>query len=446
MCAAIRDTGLPLVAIVGRPNVGKSTLFNRLIGRRLAVEERVPGVTRDVVTALATHNDHPFELADTGGMLDAVPDDEILRKSQEMIARALEEADLIIFVVDAEEGLHPLDEFLAERLRRTSKPLILVANKADNPRRTMELGEFHRLGLGEPLPVSAVHNIGTGELLDEIVSRLPKTRKPQLPPMRIAIVGKRNAGKSTLLNCFLKTERVIVSETPGTTRDAVEVLIERGRHRFIAIDTAGLRRRGKIDDSVELFSSMRTEAAIQGASVVLFMIDAAVPVSRVDKKIAHAIVEAKRPCVLVVNKWDLAEGRATPEKYERYLRSTLHALDFAPIVLISALHDWNIDGLLDVAADLHRQSHFRCSTGRLNRIIQKAVQQRQPPRVSTTKQPKIYYATQPQTSPPTIILFVNNPAWFSKEWLRYLEDFLRDNLPFSEVPIRIELRRSEGKR
>jgi len=446
MGAAIKDRGVALVAIVGRPNVGKSTLFNRIIGRRFAVVERVAGVTRDVVTATAQHNSRIFEVADTGGILDDVPADEILQKSQQMINRAADEADIILFVVDAEEGLHPLDNYIAERLRRKNKTVLLVANKVDNQQRQMELGEFHRLGFGEPIAVSAVHGTGVGELLDAVVEHLPETDAASLPTMKIAIVGKRNAGKSTLLNTLLMAERVIVSDTPGTTRDAVEVLVERGRHRFIAVDTAGLRRKGKIENSVELFSAMRTEAAIRAASVVLFLIDAAVPVSRVDKKIAHTITEAKRPVVLVVNKWDLAEGRATPRKYEKYLRAVLPSLDFAPIVFISALNDWNIDGLLDVAADLHRQANFRCSTGRLNRIIQSAVTKRPPPRLSAKKQGKVYYATQPETSPPTIVLFVNNPAWFTKEWLRYLENFLRDSLPFSEVPIKIELRKSEGRR
>jgi len=422
MDGRIKDAELPLVTIVGRPNVGKSTLFNRLVGRRMAVVERTPGVTRDVVTAVVDWEGRAVELADTGGLLDGVPADALLRRSVEMVHLAMEEADVVLFVVDAVEGLHPLDETLCAKLRASKTPVVLVANKADNPSLEREVGEFHRLGLGEPLPVSAVHGAGCGELREKVAEMLPEGGGFEEPPLRIAMVGKRNAGKSTLLNALAGAERVLVDERPGTTRDAVEVVVGRGRRRLVLVDTAGVRR------------------------VVLLLVDAALPVSRVDKRLARLVVTSVKPVVLVVNKWDLAEGRASVRDYGRYLRAMLPGLSFAPLVFVSALRRWNLDGMMRVADDLWRQSHYRCGTGRLNRLISEAVRRRQPPRVSVRKQPKIYYATQPGVAPPTILLFVNEPSWFDKLYLRYIENFLRDRLPFAEIPLRLQLRKSGERR
>ena len=446
MDGRIKDAELPLVTIVGRPNVGKSTLFNRLVGRRMAVVERTPGVTRDVVTAVVDWEGRAVELADTGGLLDGVPADALLRRSVEMVHLAMEEADVVLFVVDAVEGLHPLDETLCAKLRASKTPVVLVANKADNPALEREVGEFHRLGLGEPLPVSAVHGAGCGELREKVAEMLPEGGGFEEPPLRIAMVGKRNAGKSTLLNALAGAERVLVDERPGTTRDAVEVVVGRGRRRLVLVDTAGVRRKGRMEDSVELFSAMRTESAIGRAGVVLLLVDAALPVSRVDKRLARLVVASVKPVVLVVNKWDLAEGRASVRDYGRYLRAMLPGLSFAPLVFVSALRRWNLDGMMKVADDLWRQSHYRCGTGRLNRLISEAVRRRQPPRVSVRKQPKIYYATQPGVAPPTILLFVNEPSWFDKLYLRYIENFLRDRLPFAEIPLRLQLRKSGERR
>ena len=449
--ARIKDVeGVPLVVIVGRPNVGKSTLFNRLIGRRFAIVEQTSGVTRDVVTTLFALEGRLCELADTGGMLDRVEWGEtVLKRSQEMLRYAISEADLVLMLVDASEGLVPADSYVVEVVRKSGKPCVLVANKADNPEREFSVGEFHALGLGEPIPVSALHGFGIGELLDTIGERLrdiaPQEASVGADLPRIALVGKRNAGKSTLMNRFCSAERVLVDETPGTTRDAVEVLVEYEGRRFIAIDTAGVRRKRSVEDTVEMFSIARTERALRSASVVLFLIDAAVPLSRVDKKLASMVVEAAKPVVIVVNKWDLAEERdIEPHSYLPYLRRLLVGLHFAPIVFISALRGERVEELLDVAFSLHRQAEFRVSTGRLNRIVEEAARRRSA-RVGT-KFGKIYYAVQVGTSPPHILLFVNEPKLFSRQYLRFIENFLRDRLPFSEVPLKIGLRKSEGKK
>lgn len=445
----IKDVeGLPLVVIVGRPNVGKSTLFNRLVGRRVSIEETVSGVTRDVVTTLLDVEGTPCELADTGGMLDKVSwDEEVLRGSQRLLRQAVSEADLVVMVVDAAEGLLATDSFVAKVVRKSRKPCILVANKADNPKREESIGEFYALGLGEPLAVSALHGLGVGELLEEIktvVKSLSPSVKVSDELCRVALVGKRNVGKSTLMNRFFRAERVLVDDRPGTTRDAVEVLVEYGNRRFIAIDTAGVRRRRSVEDSIEAFSIMRTIYAIKRASVVLFMLDATVPLSRVDKKLASIVVEATKPVVLVINKWDIAEKEGIePRSYVRYINRMLVGLSFAPMVFISALYGNRVEELLDVAFSLHRQSQYRVSTGRLNRIIGDAVRRKQAR--SGTRLGKIYYAVQTGVEPPNIVLFVNEPRLFSKQYIRFIENFLRDRLPFCEVPLKITLRRSKGK-
>jgi len=458
----IKDVAdVPLVVIVGRPNVGKSTLFNRLIGRSFSIVERVSGVTCDVVTALveightlssrrkekqreATTSSYVYELADTGGMLEKW-DEGIPRRTQELLRQAIAEADLVIFVVDGKEGPMPQDNYISDTLRKSGKQVILVANKIDNKARETLVGEFCRLGYGEPLPISSLHGRGIPDLRERIESSLPKVAIQNLPEMRIAIIGKRNAGKSTLMNQLYGAERVIVDETPGTTRDAVEVVVQRSKKRFIAIDTAGVCAKRGIKDSVQLFSIMRTETAIKRASVVIFLIDAAVPVSRVDKKLAAIVTESKKPTVVAVNKWDLAEERGIePQKYVPYLRQLLVGLDFAPLVFISALNGERIDEMINVAFSLHRQAQYRVSTGRLNKLLEIAA--RMKTAVSGTKRGKIYYATQVGVEPPTIVLFVNEPSLFDKQYLRFIENFLRDHLPFHEVPIRLLLRKSEGKK
>ncbi len=431
---------IPQVVIVGRPNVGKSTLFNCLLKKRLAIVERFSGVTRDRVSALLRLGGKTVEIVDTGGM--GIPAARsIAQKVQAQIETAIESADLLLLVVDANEGLVPLDEEVAERIRRSSKLTVLVANKADNERRTREAAQFYKLGLGEPFPMSAKNSTGRDELLKLLevnLAGLAPVAGDKPPEVRIAVVGKRNAGKSTLVNALAGAERVIVDSAPGTTRDAVDVPIRVGAKFMVAVDTAGVRKKGKLDDSVEFFSRVRTEQAIRTASVVLLLLDATTKISRVDKKLAAFITGYSRPCVIVVNKWDLSEDVPTG-MFGKYVRDKLSGLHYAPIVFTAAVDGTNVFAAIDVAMGLYEQGSFRIGTGVLNRLVEDAVAQRAP---SSRKgpRPKVFYATQPQVNPPTIVLFVNQPGLFSKQYLRYLENYFRDKLPYSEIPIRIKLK------
>lgn len=432
--------GIPRIAIVGRPNVGKSTLFNCLLRKRVAIVERFSGVTRDRISALLRLGGRTVELADTGGMgIPAEPS--IAGKVQAQIETAVQEADFLLFITDVSEGVTPLDAEVSEFLRKSGKPVLLVANKADDDRRTQEAAAFFELGMGEPFAMSAKNNLGRGELLSVLENRVEEivpAAEEERSGLRIAIVGKRNVGKSTLVNALAQAERVIVSAVPGTTRDSVEVPFRAGTKFMVAVDTAGIRRKGKLEDSVEFFSRARTEQAIRTAGVVLFMLDATSDITRVDKKLAAYIIEHGRPCVIVVNKWDLA-GDLPVEEFGAYVRKILPNLRYAPIVFVSALTGAKVEAPARLAEQLHEQASFRVGTGMLNRLIEEATIRRSP---GTRKgpRPKIFYATQARTNPPTIVLFVNNPKLFNKRYLRYIEGFLRDRLPFAEIPILIKLR------
>lgn len=430
------------VAIVGRPNVGKSTLFNCLLGRRVAIVERFPGVTRDRITGVVQHGEVFFELTDTGGI--GLSGDEIASKMAEQIETAIEEADLLIFVTDVREGLVPLDEMVALKLRKTSKPVILVANKADTRDLETQAAQFHKLALGNVLPVCAIEGRGKEELLDRISEKIPARRSPPVPHMKIAIIGRRNVGKSTFVNALARKERVIVTPKPGTTRDAIEVPFYKGTKLFVAVDTAGIRKKGKLEDSVEFFARCRQEAAIKRADIILLLLEATQTISRVDKKMAQLVLSEGKPCVIVVNKWDLAKGVQT-EEFARYVRALLPALRFAPIIFTSALKKTHVFDAVELARSLFEQGKYRVPTAKLNRIVQEALSRRSP---GTRKgaQPKIFYATQAETSSPTIVLFVNNTSLFSAGYLRYLENFFRNNLPFSEIPIRLKLRSREREK
>jgi GTP-binding protein len=432
--------GIPQIAIVGRPNVGKSTLFNCLLAKRVAIVERFSGVTRDRISALLRLGDRTVELVDTGGM--GIPAEPLIAgKVQAQIEIAVAEADLLLFVLDVTEGLTPLDEEAAAFLRKSEKPVILVANKADNKRLTQEATVFYKLGMGEPFAMSAKNNLGRSELLTLLEQRLQDTApyaQEEEPEMRIAVVGKRNVGKSTLVNTLAKAERMVVSPIPGTTRDAVDVPLKIGAKFVIAVDTAGIRKKRKLDDSVEFFSRVRTESAIRTAGVVLFLLDATANITRVDKKLASYIIEHGRPCVIVVNKWDLA-GETPVEKFGKYIRKMLPNLSFAPIVFISALTGAKVLATVHVAAQLYEQASYRVGTGMLNRLIEEALVRRSPGSRKGPR-PKIFYATQARVNPPIVVLFVNNPKLFAKRYLRYIESFLRDRLPFSEIPLIIKLK------
>ncbi|HUW35022.1 MAG TPA: ribosome biogenesis GTPase Der [Planctomycetota bacterium] len=441
---------LPAVVIAGRPNVGKSSLFNFLAQRRISIVEPTAGVTRDRVSTIITHDGHRFELIDTGGI--GIEDmDQLTAEVERQIQIALEKADLIVFVTDVIQGIVPQDKEIAERLRRLNKPIILVANKADAIHLGPDAAEFYAFGFGEPILMSAIQSQGYHELLDGIVSKLPEpgpAAEAEAEPITFAIVGKRNAGKSTFINALVREERLIVSEKAGTTRDAVDVYFEHEGKTYIAIDTAGARKRAQIEHPIEFFSMSRAHAAIHRAQVVLMFFDATTEISQVDKKLGMMVTESMKPSVLVVNKWDLAREKTTVEAYEEYFTRSLPALDYAPLVFISAKEGEQATRMLMTIRELHMQATTRVSTADLNEVIAKAVQQKRP-RTVGGKLPKVYYGTQTGIAPPTIVLFVNNPEIFSSTYRRFLAGFFRKHLPFHEIPVRILFRarmRSESKK
>ena len=461
-----RPMSLPIVAIVGRPNVGKSSLLNCLAGRRIAIVESTPGVTRDRISSplelegedqpadqdLDVQDDTAggagyVELVDTGGM--GIEDvDDLTDHVEAQIRYAVDAAALIIFVVDAREGLTPLDRKVAEMLRRRNKPSLLVANKIDQVDQISEVHELHGLGFGEPLCVSAIHNIGRGELL-KAIRRHVREIIGDAPPeavMKLAIVGKRNAGKSTFINTLAGQDRVIVSETPGTTRDSVDVHVELDGRTFVVIDTAGVRKKRKISGDIEFYSHHRALRSIRRADVVALMIDASLKISQVDKVLAATISEHHKPVVLVVNKWDLAEGRARGEDYAEYLTKMLPEVSFAPISLTTATTGLNVGHTVHLAEQLFDQASTRVSTGQLNAVVEEILAVRGPSHKSGTRPPKLYYATQIGTAPPTIVCFVNDLRSFENNYRRFLVNQFRLKLPFAEVPIRLLLRRHRSER
>jgi len=446
---------LPVVAIVGRPNVGKSSLLNCLAGRRIAIVAPTPGVTRDRVSASVAISDGPegpryVELIDTGGM--GIDDmDELTEHVESQIAYAVAAAALILFIVDAREGITALDKEVARRLRRHDKPVILLANKIDQADLVSELGELNALGFGEPLGISAKHTRGLGKLLDAMTEHLADqpADSPPATVMKLAVVGKRNAGKSTFINALAGQQRVIVAKKPGTTRDSVDVTIELDGRTFTVIDTAGLRKRRKLSGDIEFYSYHRAMRSIRRADVVAMMIDASVPVSQVDKNLAGIIAEQFKPVVLVVNKWDLAKGVAVGEDYAEYLSKMFPELSFAPISLTTATTARNVPQTIRLAEQLFDQANTRVGTAELNVAIEEIVKLRGPSHKAGTKPPKILYVSQVSTAPPTIVCFVNDARSFEGTYQRFLVNRLRERLPYPEVPIRLLFRarsRHRGKR
>lgn len=431
---------LPTVAIVGRPNVGKSSLLNMLARERVSIVDPRAGITRDRVSTIIESDDRYFELVDTGG-LGIVDDDQLEAHVEGQIGYAVARAWLILFVTDAQEGILPLDQRVAELLRKLDKPVILVANKVDDEAHLPEAAQLARLGFGEPLPVSAVHARGRTALLERIVQALGEAGReaPSVPRMKLAIVGKRNAGKSTLVNALAGEERMIVSEIPGTTRDAVDVAFRKDNREFIAIDTAGVRKKRSMKD-VDFYSYRRALASIRRADVVMLLIDATVPVSDLDARLAHAVLEEHKPLVIAINKWDLAKGKAEVADYDEYIAGVLPMVEHAPMAIMTAKDGKNVDAAVDLAMSLHKQAHTRVSTARLNSALQEILAQRGPSAKRGAKPVKIYYATQVAVGPPTIVFFCNDPANVTENYRRFMENRLRELTPFEEVPIRLLFR------
>ncbi|MBI4712560.1 MAG: ribosome biogenesis GTPase Der [Planctomycetes bacterium] len=456
------------ISIVGRPNVGKSTLFNTLIKRRLAIEDAVAGTTRDRVSYTLVKNDYLVELVDTGGMETLESTGDIIWTSvQKQISTALKQADIILFVLDIRSGLTGLDKEIAQLLHKQNKPVLVIANKADTQRFDSGINDFYRLGFDDIIAVSALQRRNIDEVWVKTINLIAGLGiKPQEPAetasdqtiIRIAIAGKRNVGKSTLVNTLANEERVIVSEIPGTTRDSIDVRFEYEGKTYVAIDTAGLRKKGKAKESVEFFSRQRTEDAVKRADVVLFLIDAVEKVSDVDKKVAGFILEQHKPSVLVINKWDLAcsehsesirqakpDDSALTEQYLKYLNKTLPFFSFMPLVFISAQTGFNVNNLLPLCDELYQQAGAKVQTALLNKAIEN-IRRRLPSSGRTTRHPRIYYATQTGIYPPTINISVNDTALFSDLTMRHVDKFLRQTMPFTEVPIRFILKGKQTRK
>jgi GTP-binding protein len=408
----------------------------------LAIVDDTAGVTRDRQTFLMYHEDRYFEMVDTGGMGFEDPD-KLTDKIDSQIEAGIESADVILFVVDTRTGILPLDQEVAKRLRAVRAPVICVANKCDDNTFDNQADEFYKLGRGKLVRVSAQQNRGREELLDMIVERLPPALEADTAPadaiMKVAIVGRRNVGKSTFVNTLAQADRVIVSEIPGTTRDSIDVRFELDGKQFVAIDTPGLKRSKSIANDLEFYSTHRAQRSIRRADVVLLFFDPSQRISKVDKQLCDYIAENYKPCVFVVNKWDLVAGGMPTEKWVTYLRDTFRTMWHVPIAFITGQAGKNVKALLNHAQMLFKQSRSRISTADLNKVVRYALE-RNPPPLHQNRRPKIYYATQVGVEPPTIVLFCNNPKALTTPYCRYLLGLFRDQLPYGEVPIKLYLR------
>ncbi|MDR3563897.1 MAG: ribosome biogenesis GTPase Der [Negativicutes bacterium] len=431
----------PIVAIVGRPNVGKSTLFNKIAKKRVSIVEDIPGVTRDRIYMDAEWLNHEFTMIDTGG-IELENTDEIYTSMRHQAHLAMEEADVILFVVDGRTGLTTADEEVARLLRNTRKPVILVVNKVDKPKDNHDIYEFYNLGLGEPIPISAVNLLNLGDLLDQVVDALPKdpVEAEDADIIKVAIIGRPNVGKSSLVNSLLGEERVIVSDIAGTTRDAIDTYFVKDDIKMILIDTAGMRRKAKVDLPVERHSVIRSLRAIDRADVVLMLIDAVDGVTEQDKKIAGYAHEAGKGTVLVVNKWDLVEKDSkTSLRFTEAVRAELAFMQYAPIAFISALTKQRIHRVIELAKFVAEQHAMRISTSVLNQVVAEAVSLNPAPS-DQGRRLKIYFATQASVKPPTFVLFVNNPETMHFSYLRYLENKLREAFGFEGTPLHMVVR------
>ena len=437
----------PLVAIVGRPNVGKSMLFNRLVGQRLSIVEDTPGVTRDRLYAECEWCGRKFDIVDTGG-IEPMTDSEILLFMREQAQIAINAADVIVLVTDIRTGVTAADKDVANMLLRSRKPVVLAVNKADSTgAEDPALYEFYSLGLGDPIAVSAVHGHGTGDLLDECVRYFPEAEDEDEEPdyVKVAVLGKPNVGKSSLINRILGEKRLIVSNVAGTTRDAVDTLFENENGKFMFIDTAGIRRKSKVDERIEKFSVMRAQLAIERADVCLIMIDARDGVTEQDTKIAGLAHEAGKASIIVVNKWDLVDKETgTMEKMRKDIMRDLSFMSYAPIVFISALTGQRTDRLFELINFANDQSHMRITTGMLNNVLADAQARVQPP-TDKGRRLKIYYMTQTGICPPNFVIFCNSRELFHFSYQRYIENQIRAVFGLEGTPIRIVIRQKGEK-
>lgn len=435
----------PVVTIIGRPNVGKSTLFNRIAQKRIAIVENFSGITRDRVYADGEWLGREFRVIDTGGIEFEDDEHRMMPQIIKQVNQAISEASVLVFVVDGRDGLTSTDMEVAGLLRRSRKPIILAVNKVENPDK-VDLYEFYRLGIGEPVAISAAHGKNTGDLLDEIIAHFPKQQEEVKEPediVRIAVVGKPNVGKSSLVNKILGEERVIVSNIPGTTRDAIDVYLEKDGNNYVLIDTAGMRKKKKVEETVEYYSVLRSLNAIEGADVVLMLIDAENGVTEQDKKIAGYAHEAGRGMLIVVNKWDLIEkDNNTTKQFIKSIREELSFLSYAPILFISAKTGQRVNKIFELVnfvADQHAQ---RISTGLLNEVIQEAIVMNRPPN-RKGQALKILYATQVAVKPPRIVIFVNDPERLHFSYERYLENKVREAFGFEGTPVWFSIKKRE---
>lgn len=432
----------PVVAIVGRPNVGKSTLFNKLVGKRLSIVDDTPGVTRDRIYGDCEWLGHQMLLIDTGG-IEPYSDDIILSQMRRQAQLAIDSADVIIFVTDIRTGVVATDEEVATMLIKSNKPIILCVNKADSVGEPpAEFYEFYNLGLGDPIQVSAAHGHGTGDLLDKVLEYLPEATETEdeNETVKVAVIGKPNAGKSSLINKIAGEERVIVSDIAGTTRDATDTYIDNKFGSFMFIDTAGLRRKSKVEDMIEKYSVIRARMAVERADVCVIMIDAAEGFTEQDSKVAGIAHELGKACIIAVNKWDLVEKDGTTmDKYRKKLMNDFSFMSYAPIIFISAKTGQRLDRLFELIKFVDTQNAMRISTGKLNDVLAGATARVQPPS-DKGKRLKIYYMTQASTRPPTFVCFVNNKDLFHYSYQRYLDNQIREVFGLEGTPTRFVIR------
>ncbi len=435
--------GLPIVALVGRPNVGKSTLFNRLVGRPQAIVEDEPGTTRDRVYGAAIWNDKPFMVVDTGG-IDFASTSDMSRDIRRQAEMAIEEADVIVLMVDARSGLTAMDHDVADQLRAAKNPIVVAATKAENETRRLDAAEFFALGLGEPIPISGLNGLNTGDLLDAIAEHLPKVDEPQPDERpRITLVGRPNVGKSSLLNAILQEDRALVSDVPGTTRDSTDTVVSHGDRSLILVDTAGIRKRGHIEGGVERYSVMRAMRAIGRSDVAVLVIDATEPIAAQDAHIAGYVWDAGKGLVIVVNKWDLVvpkDDRSVIE-YTKKIHRELHFVHDAPMLYTSALTRQRVRRILDLALEVKDVRGKRVPTAELNRVVQDALQAHQPTSHGG-KMLRLRYVTQVGVDPPSFVFFVNDPELVHFSYQRFLENQLRERFEFTGTALRLRFRSS----